>query len=611
MLTPVEEIKSKLDIVDLIQEYVPLKQSGANFKGLCPFHNEKTPSFMVSREKQFFKCFGCGLGGDIFTFLQKMENLEFPEALKILAEKAGVKLVAVSPEFQNFKTRLYDLHEAATQFYQNVLSTSPLGAKALQYLTVQRGLTKEIISEFRLGYAPESWEMLSKYLKSKGFSDQEIKQSGLVVEKAGATGANFRQFNYYDRFRDRLMFPIEDYHGNLVGFSGRAMPATSAGLPAEVAGGESAKYINTPQTAIYNKSQVLYGLARAKNSIKEKNLAVLVEGNMDVIASHQAGVKNAVACSGTSLTQDQIRILSRYSKNVALCFDADSAGIAAASRGIELLWQNGLNVKVIILPAGLKDPDELIKKSAAEWQQCVEQRINFMDYFINLNLAGKDLSEMDVKREVAAKILPWLIKVNQPLEEDHYLKVLSAKLNVNENNLREALKQMKARQKNPMLKIETPVPSQKINKRQVLSERLLALVIFYPEYLRELIDNLLPEFFSLDIQPVYKEAVFYYTKNNEFDSQNFYDYLKSEKNNLIAVVDVLKLLAESEYQSLSHFDLRREFNLAVNFLKREFVTERLRALEQELRQAEQAGQPGRAEEIMKEFAELSRELVGI
>ena len=205
MPTPVEDIKSKLDIVDLVQEYVPLKQSGANFKGLCPFHNEKTPSFMVSRERQFFKCFGCGEGGDIFTFLQKMENLEFPEALKILAEKAGVKIVRqnYNPAFENLKTKLYNLHETAVQFYQEQLRL-PTGRSALDYLLISRGLTENILKEFQIGLAPNTWDMLSKFLKTQGFSDQEIKQSGLVVEKTGG----YSGLNYYDRFRNRIMFPI-------------------------------------------------------------------------------------------------------------------------------------------------------------------------------------------------------------------------------------------------------------------------------------------------------------------------------------------------------------------------------------------------------------------
>jgi len=425
MPTPVEDIKSKLDIVDLVQEYVPLKQSGANFKGLCPFHNEKTPSFMVSRERQFFKCFGCGEGGDIFTFLQKMENLEFPEVLKILAEKAGVKIVRqnYNPAFENLKTKLYNLHETAVQFYQEQLRL-PTGRAALDYLLISRGLTENILKEFQIGLAPNTWDMLSKFLKTQGFSDQEIKQSGLVVEKTG----DYNGLNYYDRFRWRIMFPILDHHGNIVGFTARALDKN-----------ESAKYINTPQTLIYNKSQVLYGLDKAKSAIREKGYVILVEGNMDVVASYKAGVKNVVASSGTSLTQDQLKNLKRYTENLALCFDADSAGVRAAERGVDLIWTNGMNVKVIILPEKFKDPDELVKNNPAVWATVSQRLINFMDYLLAVNLAGKNLADIDVKRQITAKILPWLNKLANPIDTDHYLKELSKRLNVSENSLKEVL----------------------------------------------------------------------------------------------------------------------------------------------------------------------------
>lgn len=602
-MTPVEEIKSKLNIIDIIQEYLPLKQSGANWKGLCPFHTEKTPSFLVSQEKQFFKCFGCNEGGDMFTFLQKIENIEFPEALKILADKAGVQLRQVNydPQMQNLKTRLYDLHKEAIKFYQDQFFNSSLGKSAREYLINTRGLNKDIIQEFQIGYAPESWDMISKHLHTKGFTENEIKQSGLVVEK-NTTGQSNR--NYYDRFRDRIMFPIADHHGNIVGFTGRAMkddPESSG-----------AKYINTPQTVIYNKSQVLYGLYNAKSAIRENKFLILVEGNMDVIASYKAGVKNVIAASGTSLTLDQINILKRYSKNVAMCFDADAAGVVAAERGIDMLWQNEMNIKVIILPKDIKDPDELIQKSPDAWREAIDKKINFMDYFLQVNTIGKNLNDIDVKKSVAGKIMPWITKLNNSVEQDHYLKKLAAMLDITENGLREELQKIG---RNAPRRVLTPadenVEIKKINKRQLVSQRLLALVVYDPNYTQELIDVLVPELIEKSFQELYKTLIFYYTKNNELRVEDFYNYLKAEKNDLVFVFDTLKMLAESEFTELSSIELNKEFKLSVNWLRKESIMNKLKQIEKDIRNAEQSGDRTKADRLMREFSELSRELSGL
>jgi len=602
MLSPTEEIKSKLDIVDLISEYVQLKQSGANLKGLCPFHNEKTPSFMVSREKQFFKCFGCGEGGDIFTFLQKIENIEFPEALKILAEKAGVELKNqnYNPEFQNQKTRLYDINKIAAEFFQHQLLDSNLAVKARDYLINTRKLNKDIVENFLIGYAPESWDMLSKYLKTQGFSNQEILQSGLVAEK---TGGYSQARNYYDRFRDRIIFTIQDHNGNIVGFTARAMKAS-----------ENAKYINTPQTVIYNKSQILYGLFKAKKAIRENDFVILVEGNMDVVASHKGGVTNVVASSGTSLTIDQIIILKRYTKNLAMCFDSDNAGIKAAERGIEIALQNGMSVKVISLPDGFKDPDELVNKDPKLWQATIKQKKNFMDYIIDVNIKGKDLENIDIKRQIATKVLSWINKLIDPIEKDYYLKKLGKKIKIEEKILREALQRVVKKRTYPnynQQNQEVKPIKRGFTKDQLVSQRLLALVFYYPDYFKELIDKVSPEILNLKYQDIYKQAIFYYTKSNEFKSEDFYKCLKVEKEQLAFVFDTLKLLAESEFLNLSKLDLNHEFEQGIKFLKKESITKKLKELEIQIQSAEQSGNRSQADELMKNFSELSHELAGL
>lgn len=607
-MTRVEEIKSKLDIVELIQEFTPLKQSGINFKGLCPFHNEKTPSFIVSREKQFFKCFGCNLGGDIFTFLQKIENIEFPEALKILADKSGVELKhqAYNPQFQNLKTRLYELHEIATKFYQDQLTNSPVGRNAREYLINYRKLSQEIIAEFKIGYAPDSWDAISKFLKINGFSDNEILQSGLVVQKNRYNDAR----NYYDRFRDRIMFPITDHNSNIVGFSGRAMKSE-----------EPAKYINTPQTVIYNKSQILYGLDKAKKSIRELNFVVLVEGQMDVVASHKAGVKNIIASSGTALTQDQIKILQRYTGNLAMCFDQDAAGVVAGERGIEMAWQSGMSVKVIILPQAIKDPDELVQKSSKAWQEAVNKKVNFMDYFFTVNLQNQSLDNIDVKRKIGARLLSWIAKLGDAIEKDYYLKKLAAVLNVDENALRESLSKIKnvgsmspdwshsVKSEQAGSKHSLEPTSVIINKSKIISQRLLALALYNSEYANELISKILPGLIDKDYQEFYKILIMHYNKNENLDELR--TKLQIQAKDLVLDFDTLKLLADSEFGQLSKNELNREFDLGVNYLKRENISTQLKQVENLIHQAEQQNNQEKLEKLMQEFTDLSRQLTNL
>ena len=315
-----EEIKSKLDIVEVIREYVQLKPVGVNFTARCPFHRERTPSFVVSPERQIWRCFGCGKGGDVFSFVMEIEGLNFIEALRQLAPKAGVQLRSYNPQETSRRNRLLDAADLAAKYYHKVLLETPEAAGARQYLQ-QRGLKPETIAEWQIGYSRESWDDLFNFLKAKGFSEQEIFLAGLSVKKEQGVG-------YYNRFRGRIMFPINDAAGNPVGFSARVSPEREA---TERMG----KYINSPQTQIYDKSKILFGLDKAKNFIREAETAMVVEGQMDALSSHQAGFKNAVASSGTALSGDQIKLLKRYADNVLFAFDVDTAGQIAAERGIE------------------------------------------------------------------------------------------------------------------------------------------------------------------------------------------------------------------------------------------------------------------------------------
>lgn len=421
-----DEIKSKIDIIDLISEYVALKPAGANWKALCPFHNEKTPSFMVSRDKQIWHCFGCGEGGDIFEFIQKIEGVEFPEALRILADKAGVKLKKVDPQIISQKTKLLDILKVAAEFFHLSLLKTEEGKIARDYLE-ERKLRPETVKDFKLGYAPDSWDKLLNFLEKKGFGKNDIFLSGLVVKN--------EKGQLYDRFRLRLMFPINDHHGNVVGFTGRILDKTKQD--------QGGKYVNTPQTLIYNKSQVIYGLDRAKNEIKKKDLAVIVEGNMDVIASHQAGIKNVVASSGTALTLEQLKLLKRYTNNIALSFDADLAGQAAAERGIDTALALGFNIRVIQLPRELdgeaiKDPDECIKHSAEYWQKAIAEAISIMDFYFEKTFSRFDKNKPQDRKEISIRLLKQIAKLPNKIEQDFWLVKLARQMEVPENILRES-----------------------------------------------------------------------------------------------------------------------------------------------------------------------------
>ena len=341
MADNIEQIKSRLDVVAVISDYLKLQKSGVNYKACCPFHNEKTPSFYVSPERQIWHCFGCSQGGDIFGFIKAVEGVEFPEALRILARKAGVELEEFIPEARDEKERLFEIVELATKFFEKQIYNSTDGKSALKYLE-ERGLNTETIKSFRLGFAPNDWQALNEFLRGRGYTENEVVASGLAIKKDSGAGI-------YDRFRSRITFPIADINDRVVGFTGRVFDVKN-GLNEQGARTSQAierfehieaKYINTPQTTIYDKSRVLYGLNKAKMQIKKAEKCLLVEGNMDAVMSCQAGVGNVVASSGTALTPLHLNLLKRYTANLNFCFDTDQAGAMATRRGIGLALNQG------------------------------------------------------------------------------------------------------------------------------------------------------------------------------------------------------------------------------------------------------------------------------
>ena len=339
-MTPIDEIKNRLDIVEVVQGYIKLKKAGKDYKALCPFHKEKNPSFFVSPSKQIWHCFGsCGEGGDIFKFVMKIEGVEFADALRTLARKAGVVLRKQDPQVQSQRNILYQICEEASEFFQGELQKNN---QVLEYLK-NRGLKLQTIKDFKIGYASNSWDALYNHLTELGFEKDDVEKAGLLVKKEGTN-------KYYDRFRSRIMFPIADLNGQIVGFSGRIYGKEDE---------KTAKYVNIPETLIYNKSRIIYGLDKAKLEIRKKDQAILVEGQMDLIMTHQTGTKNAVAVSGTALTPDHLQILKRYTENLVFCFDADTGGESATKRAIATAQQFDFNIKVALLPRDKKDPAEI------------------------------------------------------------------------------------------------------------------------------------------------------------------------------------------------------------------------------------------------------------
>ncbi|MCG0277534.1 MAG: DNA primase [Thermanaeromonas sp.] len=426
----IEEIKARVDIVDLISEYVPLKRRGQNYVGLCPFHTEKTPSFTVSPGKQLFYCFGCGVGGDAFTFLMKREGLSFTEALRRLAERAGISLDekegATVFGFRREKERLYQIGALAARFYHLILLRHPSAAKAREYLRYRR-VSPEAVKVFELGYAPDSPRALVDYLRRHGFHPREIALAGLAASRAPEGS--------FDRFRRRLMFPVKDASGRVVGFGGRSLDNSEP------------KYLNTPETPLFRKGHHLYGLHLAAPGIRRQGRAVVVEGYLDAVSAWQHGIDNVVATLGTSLTAEQARELKRYTEEVVIAYDADAAGRAAALRVLEILAEMGLRVRVLPLPEG-KDPDEFLQDHGGQaFRQLIEEAPPWLVYIIEETIRFHDLADPNECVKAVQKVIPYLAKIEDAVELDNYVRFLSRRTGQLESAIYEEIHKFRRREK--------------------------------------------------------------------------------------------------------------------------------------------------------------------
>ncbi|HAJ44614.1 DNA primase [Candidatus Azambacteria bacterium RIFOXYC1_FULL_41_20] len=467
MSDQVQEIKEKLNIVDVISGYLRLHKAGVNYRALCPFHNEKTPSFMVSPSRQNWHCFGCAEGGDIFSFIQKIEAVEFPEVLKMLAEKAGVVLKYGDPKLRSEKDRIYEICEKAAQFFAASLGNSTI---VLKYLG-DRGLKNETISEWRLGYAPDSWNSLLLFLTGRGYREQEIEKAGLILSGQ----------RYHDRFRNRLMFPIFDANGRVVAFSGRIM---SDIISSKTERAESGKYINSPETILFSKSKILYGLDKAKMEIRKNDKVVLVEGQMDTLLPWQDGVKNVVATSGTALTEDHLSILKRLTTNLVLAFDVDEAGSRATKRGVNLANEMGFGVS-IVKPFSGKDPADFVKEQPGKFGALVADSRPIMEHYFHQVFEKFDPSKIESKKIAAITLLSEIKRLPSAMDRSHWLRELSLQLGIDESDLKEEMGQIEIEKDTPKILSIATAEVQNKNRKEILSERLLALLLKKPELMAE------------------------------------------------------------------------------------------------------------------------------
>lgn len=462
-MSDLDEIRQRVDAVSLIGEYVALKKAGRNFKGLCPFHSEKSPSFIVSPERQIWHCFGaCAEGGDIFTFLMKVENLEFPEALEILAKKAGVKLTREYrvTENQKLKDAILKANQYASNFYKYLLISHKVGVLARKYLD-ERKVNPKLIETFSLGYAPENWDSLIRFLRKKNTPDFVLTKSGLVV--SGRSGKIF------DRFRGRLMFTLRDHRGDVVGFSGRKLPQRETS-------DLEAKYINTQETPVYIKGNVLYGLDITKEAIRKAKEAIIVEGEFDLISSFSAGVPNIVAIKGTALTINQVNLIKRFTDTIAIALDSDIAGDSAARRGIEVAERAGLNIKVITVPVG-KDPDECIKENPLLWKKAVKESISVYDFLLASALKRFDKTKAYDKRKIVDELIPFYAKISNSIVQAHYLTLLSKAIEIEEERLQEVVDTFK---KGRRVSITAVSQNERKVRSLVLEEYFLSLLLQTP-----------------------------------------------------------------------------------------------------------------------------------
>jgi DNA primase len=571
-----DDILARVNIVEIISGYIPLKRAGRNFKACCPFHHEKTASFVVSPERQIYNCFGCGESGNAFKFLMRYERMDFPEAVEALARKVGVPLPEDNPrdnKNQGLVTELFRVNEAAAQFYSNNLNSTQ-GAGPKDYL-IKRGISPETIITLKIGFALDKWDSLIDYLRGKGFELKIIEKAGLIINKDSG--------GYYDRFRKRIVFPIFDIKGRVLGFGARVLDSS---LP---------KYINSPETPIYTKGRNLYGLNLAKESVRENDFVAVVEGYMDFILPYQEGVRSIVASQGTALTVEQVRLLKRYTNNVVMIYDADSAGELATLRSLDIFVEEEVNVKVVSLPKGF-DPDTFLRKNGIEGlKEEIVNASNLFDYKLKVLKSRYDIKEIANKAKVSGLMFETINKFKNAILRAEYLKKLSFELGVDEDALLE--------EANKGSKEKTRIHLQADNKKKPLNispteKLLMSLMLEENSLINRIKDNFDPLDFKDDrISRIVSLMFNLIDQGKEVRPQSLINHLGDEASSLICESDFLP-----EGMSLEHKE--RMVDDCLKRLKENRAKIKRERLHEEIQAAQQTGDETKLNKLIAEFHSL-------
>ncbi|HBC4667409.1 TPA: DNA primase [Enterococcus faecalis] len=612
----IEEVRHRTNIVDIIGQYVQLKKSGKNYMGLCPFHEERSPSFSVAEDKQIFHCFGCGKGGTVFNFLQEIEGISFPESVKRIADLEHLSVdfdwsepreVADTPENQQRRS-LLQLHSKAAELYHHILVNTKIGEPALNYL-LERGLTQELIETFQIGFAPQKRDFLSQVFKNEQLDETLFEPSGLFVQRDNGT--------FLDRFYQRIMFPINDPQGNVIAFSGRLLKT------ADFPGDEMPKYLNSPETTLFNKRETLFNFDRARKEIRKENTVLLFEGFMDVIAAWQSGVKSGVASMGTSLTNEQIRRLERVAKEVVICYDGDNAGVQATNRAIQLLQENShFDLSIVSIPEKL-DPDEYVRKYGAEAFQNLANhgRETVFSFKMNYHRLTRNMNNEKEQLDYVNELLRELTNVQSPLERDRYLNQIAQEFQLSVHSLEEQFNQLKQEQRSvqrqerqqfyqdemmppPMEEpvfeenhVQNKLPLTQVQK----AERSLLFRLMNEQGVRQTIQQL-PDFsFAHDeYQELYFLLESYATLHQSFDIADFINFLQDNQTKQLAI--------EIAYQNLSEESSEREVADLLHVIALSSIAEAIEQKKIQQQEAKRVGNQQLEAELTMEIIQLARQL---
>ncbi len=573
-----EEIRSRLNIEEVIGEYVQLSRAGRSMKGLSPFNDEKTPSFMVSPDKHVWYDFSSNRGGDVFSFIMEIEGLDFRGAMELLAQKAGVDMSQYQSgdrAIGDKKKRLLKLLEVATTYYHQTLAKNP---RALEYVFKERGFDKEIVQKFKIGFAPDTRQAAVDFLLKRGFSRTEIQEAGMTNQRGG------------DLFRSRIMIPLSDGTGQVIGFTGRILGEDK----------KAPKYLNTPQTLLYDKSRHVFGLHLAKEAIRKNDLAVFVEGNLDVVSSHQVGVTNVVAAAGTALTEQHLKVVKRLTSNITLSFDGDRAGLAATERSIPLGQMLDLDLKIISLPNEVKDPDELIKKDPKLWQEAIAQSQSVMEWLLEAYAKRYDLKTAEGKRHFSSACFHIIQKITNPIEQEHYLRLVADRIETTLEVTTHRFNNMNDKsEETPVKKQPKPVTLDRNIHSQ--EDAMISLIIIDGS-----VRPLLVELGQDDIQSTEGWQLVKYLQGTP--EANILESLPLALQPLETYVKVGTLRAEARYTSWTSLDRYDETARLIRAIKNETKQRKKQRLMDELREAESSLDVARANLLRQELTNLIKEM---